>query len=530
LQLATRAWRQKGDDSLAAIINTRADTVNLLSTKAWRQKGVDSLNARIALRLNISDTATMLSPYVRAAGFGLTKSGQSLLVDSASMATRARVQKGIDSVASVRVGGSGTTNYVPKFTASSTLGNSKLFDNGTQLFYNQTTQVYRRVTALEFDQGALWVKSNGMVGLIGLMGLRDSTAADVGGRIQFHAVVNNSNGDQTEIARIFGARENATELNGAAYITFGTKTSNVAGDPIEAMRITSSQETLFGTTTDNGAYRVQISGGLLNTGNAVFNSSSGESYFGTTTDFGDYRAQISGSLYASGNSYIAGTTFASINNNEKFNVGSTTNRSVWYNGTTFNSQMQIEKAGTAATNYLKLALIHNSADNEASYIGFAKSRSNTLGSTTIVQDGDILGSLTFQGADGTNYVEAAGIGVAVSGTPKSDTIPTQISFSTMNITSGFTTKMRIRPDGELWVGYSSDQGAYILQANGNGIFNGSLTTSAPNGGTAASWKLGSRVASSVTLNGTQYIELDIGGTLYYLATVSFLEPKPTPKP
>jgi hypothetical protein len=31
------------------------------------------------------------------------------------------------------IGGSGTTNYVPKFTTGTTLGNSQIFDNGTSV-------------------------------------------------------------------------------------------------------------------------------------------------------------------------------------------------------------------------------------------------------------------------------------------------------------------------------------------------------------------------------------------------------------
>jgi hypothetical protein len=61
LLLSTRAWRQKGDDSLAAIINTRTDTVNLLSTKAWRQKGIDSINAVNASGTGISGYITRWS-------------------------------------------------------------------------------------------------------------------------------------------------------------------------------------------------------------------------------------------------------------------------------------------------------------------------------------------------------------------------------------------------------------------------------------------------------------------------------------
>ncbi len=60
-----------------------------------------------------------------------------------------------------------------------------------------------------------------------------------------------------------------------------------------------------------------------------------------------------------------------------------------------------------------------------------------------------------------------------------------------------------------------------LNTNGNLLItNGSIKTAAPTTGTAAAWKLGSRVAAAVALDATQYIELDVGGTLYKLAIVT----------
>ena len=72
----------------------------LISTRAWRQKGDDSLSSLINTKLNISDTASMLSPYARL---------------------------------------SGTTNYISKFTSSNTLGNSLIFDDGSKVVIGGTT-------------------------------------------------------------------------------------------------------------------------------------------------------------------------------------------------------------------------------------------------------------------------------------------------------------------------------------------------------------------------------------------------------
>ena len=48
----------------------------------------------------------------------------------------------------------------------------------------------------------------------------------------------------------------------------------------------------------------------------------------------------------------------------------------------------------------------------------------------------------------------------------------------------------------------------------------SLTTNAPNTGTAGTWKLGVLVSDTVALDTTRYVQLDVGGTLYKLLVSS----------
>jgi len=76
-------------------------------------------------------------------GGTITTTG-TLAIDTNLISTRAWRQKGIDSVASLansKIGGSGTTNYVSKFTASGTIGNSQIFDDGTDiLFYTNSIE------------------------------------------------------------------------------------------------------------------------------------------------------------------------------------------------------------------------------------------------------------------------------------------------------------------------------------------------------------------------------------------------------
>lgn len=85
-------------------------------------------------------------------------------------------------------------------------------------------------------------------------------------------------------------------------------------------------------------------------------------------------------------------------------------------------------------------------------------------------------------------------------------------FQVFDLTSGNTTRLVIDSTGN--VGINTSVPAAKLEVNGD------IKTAAPNTGTAAAWKLGSRVAATVVVNTTEYIEVDIGGTLYKLATVT----------
>jgi len=51
-------------------------------------------------------------------------------------------------------------------------------------------------------------------------------------------------------------------------------------------------------------------------------------------------------------------------------------------------------------------------------------------------------------------------------------------------------------------------------------FNNTIKTGAPTTGTAATWKLGSKVAAAVTLDTNNYIEVEVGGVFYKLAIVT----------
>jgi len=107
--------------------------------------------------LAISDTATMLSPYIRTANYGLTKTGQGLGVDTALIATRLRVQKGIDSLGSIvssgyvpYTGATGAVNLGAYGLTSSNILVSKNQNAGTVIEISNTTSGTSAAPILRF--------------------------------------------------------------------------------------------------------------------------------------------------------------------------------------------------------------------------------------------------------------------------------------------------------------------------------------------------------------------------------------------
>jgi hypothetical protein len=96
---------------------------------------------------------------------------------------------------------------------------------------------------------------------------------------------------------------------------------------------------------------------------------------------------------------------------------------------------------------------------------FAKSR-GTLSSPTIVQDGDLLGSILFIGYDGSDFANAAAwIRAAVDGTPGTNDMPGRLQFmTTADGAANPTVRMTINNAGNIGVGTANP--AYRLEVAG----------------------------------------------------------------
>ena len=98
----------------------------------------------------------------------------------------------------------------------------------------------------------------------------------------------------------------------------------------------------------------------------------------------------------------------------------------------------------------------NSGQTAAPVLFFGGTNSGTPNVYTLVNDGEYLGEISFEGADGSKFVAGANIKAAVDGTPGADDMPGRLVFSTTaDGASSPTERLRIDSSGNVGINASS---------------------------------------------------------------------------
>jgi hypothetical protein len=161
-----------------------------------------------------------------------------------------------------------------------------------------------------------------------------------------------------------------------------------------------------------------------------------------------------------------GTERLRIDSSGRLLAGTSTARNNFF-GTTLSAVAQVEGTG-GATGRGALSVINNDVSNNPPYVLLGRSGAASLGSNAIVVNGSRLGTLTFHGADGTSFIEAATVAGEVDGTPGSTDMPGRLVFSTTaDGAASPTERMRIDSSGRLLVGTSSNSGGATCQVSGS---------------------------------------------------------------
>ena len=192
----------------------------------------------------------------------------------------------------------------------------------------------------------------------------------------------------------------------------------------------------------------------------------------------------------------------------------TTNDSIYIGSTSGIDHSGISnKLSVASTGYNLLDVTKFSNDNFGGYFYIGKSRGSTVGDYTIVQNGDQLGSIIWQGSIGTQFQPAAVISAEVDGVPGSSSdMPGRLIFATCSDNSTFAVE-RLRID-------STGAATFTGALNGTSAsFSSSVTASSliKSGGTSSQFlKADGSVDSSTYLTtssaSSSYLPL-AGGTL-----------------
>jgi uncharacterized protein YaiE (UPF0345 family) len=525
LLLSTRAWRQKGVDSLQANINTKQNTLTLTTF------GTGGVATLVGATLNIPQyqgaltnpiTGTGTANYVAKfsgltgitnsqifdnstnVGIGTATPDSLLTVNLGTHFKRGVRMSGLPTAPGTRalrvdangtlsvsdtltngISGSGTTNYIPKFTSSSAIGNSNLqTDASGNLGLGVTPSAWGSVFKVleggdSNNQSFIAFQTN-------------DNSSNVG---------TNAFYDNSWKYKYNGAATNYQQENGN-HIWYQAP-SGTAGNAItftQAMTLNASGRLLVGTTTDNTYSRLQVSGsawigttkGTYFTDGATYSSivglnqavtaynglelrasgTDGQLFLATTGNVGmgttspDTKLQVAetGSNGISVRANTSGDAYYRL-----YQDGTITSH--WYSDRT-NSKITFGAVTniplTFETNSLERMRITSGGDV---LVGTQTAHYATTNRTVFNVNGTSSAIIGLQAANTTSgylYVDANDFTISTEGTRNLNLITA--GAAPMILQTNSSERMRITSGGEVYIAGTTDQGAYNLQVNGTGVW------------------------------------------------------------
>ena len=296
-----------------------------------------------------------------------------------------------------------------------------------------------------------------------------------------------------------------------------------SGDTNTAIRFPATDQISFETA---GSERLRIAAGgnfgigdlsnvsnVPQTGLHYANSSGIFRIHNTTNDFYSHIAVDSGGSLSlesdAGNGSGSSTIIFKVDTSEKVRItsggktlihgggatGANDTATILENGNTLNIH------GTSSSD--GISVVRYSANYGAYGINIGKSRNNTFGTNTLVQDGNELGHISFYGADGTDFEMAAQITAKVDGDPATGgdgtDMPGALSFRTTPEGSDSPTeKLRIFSDGDVGIGTDTmvnDSKVHLWDGSTSNYRPIVIDSAATNGSTLVYRQLGTQVIS-----------------------------------
>jgi hypothetical protein len=462
----------------------KVDTA-LLSTKLWRQKGIDSVQGNVNLKLNITDTANIKPRLYAGSNITITGTYPNLTI-----------------AASGGGGGSPAGNY----------GNVQLNRNGA--FDTPGSD------SLDFDAG-LYIK-----------GVLSASALPTGGVDADSVVVINSSGAFKKRNVSAFARMNTTSAANQLALFNGVGTLYSSSKFVFA----DASYPYMGMVGSDPLFYF----GAISVNNPIIGSGAGLSLYG-------------------------GDTYESINFYDKINSGTMMARFYNSGGTISNllNGLIISNTLSSPSNYQGSYTIQRTvpyAVTGLNYHGFTDQTDFRVGTNSFNSFGSFVtigNNRTSQGhfaafqsvwyKDSTNRLQAIYDFVSAVSEMRAGTIDTLYRFKVFEATktggtivkqygiqidnlSNATTNVGAWIYNNVGIGPTAHTPSERLTVDGNILGTGTIKTADPGSG-AGAWKFGQfHSASGLILDSAGYIEVNIGGTVYWLALAATPFPKPNPKP
>ena len=148
------------------------------------------------------------------------------------------------------------------------------------------------------------------------------------------------------------------------------------------------------------------------------------------------------------------TQRAQIDSSGRLLVGTSTARDNFYNGSTGSGTApHVQLEGTTYQTSSSSLTCNSTNTAQRSILSLNKSAGSSVGSNTLVSNGEYLGEILFQGNDGTKFIESARIRAVVDGTTGANDLPTRLEFfTTADGSASPTEALRISQDRAVSIG------------------------------------------------------------------------------
>jgi len=306
-------------------------------------------------------------------------------------------------------------------------------------------------------------------------------------------------------AGVFGGITNAT--------TDGTTLSMTSPKVITGINDTNGNELLKVTATASAVNELTLANAATG-GNPVLSATGGDTNIGITltpkgtggvvfpagavgtpaiTTTGDTNTGVFFPAADTAAITTGGSERMRILSGGKVLINATTDRDKWDNSTIGSNLLQVERSASGGNSSISVTNNPGTFADAFSLLYLGRSRGTANNDYTAVASGDGLGVVSFQGADGTEFVEAASIRGYVDGTPGANDMPGRLMFFTTPDGSATPAeRMRIDSSGNVGIGVTPSAWNTVTAVQvKNASFAGYSTTNAymlQNAYYASGWK------------------------------------------